>query len=347
MKPSPRRYNNYIEYLVIGFIFLVLFALPILFTRIDGEVSWLYVRKIWKDQALLIPLFALNHWLYVPKLLFRKRYTVYILSVVVTIMLFTATYYYSDEVVNKKPSRVQNGENRQPDPIPPYAGLLMYSLLIVGVDSGMLFSKKWNEIEERRHLLEKKNSEMQLEILRNQISPHFFMNTLNNIYALIDTSGPAAKAAVMKLSKLMRYMLYENGNGKVKLSKEFEFIGSYIDLMKIRHADEITIHYILPEMYIDVEIPPMLFIFYIENAFKYGASYQNESFISIVFEVDEEVLRFNAVNTKHSEGHPFREGGLGLENSENRLKLLFGSSYTLAIQSTEKLFNVSLTIPLS
>ena len=347
MKPYPQRYNSYIEYLVIGFIFLVLFALPILFTRIDGEISWLYVRKIWKDQALLIPLFALNHWFFVPKVLFRKRYTVYILSVAATIVLFTSTYYYSDEVVNKKPPRSQNSENRMPDPIPPYAGLLMYSLLIVGVDSGLLFSKKWNEIEERKHLLEKKNAEMQLDILRNQISPHFFMNTLNNIYALIDTSGPAAKAAVMKLSKLMRYMLYENGNGKVKLNKEFEFIGSYIDLMKIRYADEITIHYILPEIFDDVDIPPMLFISYIENAFKYGASYQHESFINIVFEVDEKALRFNTVNTKNTENQLFKDGGLGLENSENRLKLLFGSSYTLAIQSTERLYNVSLTIPLS
>jgi hypothetical protein len=369
--------------LITGFIFIILFILPVLFTRVNGVISWINVFKIWKDQVLLIPIFALNHWLLAPRLMLKGKYSSYLISILFIIASGTISYYYYEEVFieksgsaierkinegqkprdpdreprdpyrrppddNPKPrdERRDNTSNR-PTPIPPYAHLLMYSLLIVGVDSGLLFSKKWQENEEKKHVLEQKNTEMQLDILKNQISPHFFMNTLNNIYSLIDNNSPTAKEAVMKLSKLMRYMLYENGSGKVKLSREFEFIQSYIDLMKLRFAEEMTIHLIIPEVYLDREIPPMLFISHIENAFKYGSSYEHESFINIVFEVLENKLLFTCINTKHSGINKNQGGGLGILNSENRLKLLFGTRYSLTINATEKLFNVSLEIPLS
>jgi len=369
--------------LITGFIFIILFILPVLFTRVNGVISWINVFKIWKDQVLLIPVFAINHWLLAPRLMLKGKYSSYLISILFVIALCTISYYYYEEVfmeksgsaaggivnAGKKPrdpdreapdpdrrppddnpkprdERRDNTSNR-PTPIPPYAHLLMYSLLIAGVDSGLLFSKKWQENEEKKLILEQRNTEMQLDILKNQISPHFFMNTLNNIYSLIDNNSPKAKEAVMKLSKLMRYMLYENGSGKVKLSREFEFIQSYIDLMKLRFAEEMTIHLIIPVGYVDREIPPMLFISHIENAFKYGSSYENESFINIVFEVLENKLLFTCINTKHSGINKNQGGGLGILNNENRLKLLFGPRYSLTINATEKLFNVSLEIPLS
>jgi hypothetical protein len=347
MQNKSRKYVNHIEYLIIIFIFLILFILPVLFTRIDGEIRWNYVIKIWEDQILLLPLFVINHWIFAPKLLFKKKYLTYLICILGLIALFTFSYYYIDEVLNRKPERVQTADNKKPSPIPPYAHLLMYSLLIVGVDTGMSFSKKWHENEDKKNLLEKENTEMQLNILRNQISPHFFMNTLNNIYALIDCNAKSAKEAVMELSKMMRYMLYENERGKVKLSKEFVFIASYINLMKIRFADEMTVHFIIPEKYTDIEIPPMLFISYIENAFKYGASYQNESFINIIFDISDGKLNFTCTNTKYNQSTIKGDGGLGLKNNQNRLNLLFGSSYMLSINSSEKIFNVSLSIPLT
>jgi len=336
-----------IAYWIIGFIFLVLFVIPVFFTRIDDKISWLYVTKIWKDQFLLLPLFAINHWLFVPNILFRKRYLLYWLCIVGLITLFTVSYYYNDEVLNKKPITRNDSGMKRPEPIPPYAHLFMYSLLIVGVDTGLLFTGKWNENEEERHILEKKNIEMQLDMLRNQVSPHFFMNTLNNIYALIDCNTPKAKEAVMKLSKLMRYMLYENEHGKVKISKEFEFITSYIDLMKLRYADDVSIRLIFPEELGNMEIPPMLFICYIENAFKHGVSYQQDSFINIIFEKRENKLHFSATNSKQPETVKHPVGGLGLQNNENRLKLLYADNYSLTINSSDKIFNVSLEIPLT
>jgi hypothetical protein len=342
-----RNYIKYSEYLIIGFIFLILFGLPVLFTRVNGDISWTHVFKIWEDQSLLIPIFALNHWVFAPRLLLRQKYISYIFSVLLLVSTCTISYYYFEQFVYKNPTPNPPAQTGRPTPIPPYALLLMDALLIVGVDTGLLFLKKWNENEKKRTLLEKKNAEMQLDILRNQISPHFFMNTLNNIYALIDFDTPKAKEAVMKLSKLMRYMLYENGNGKVKISKEFEFIKSYIDLMKLRFADEMTIHLTTPEIFVDDEISPMLFISYIENAFKYGASYQHESFINIVFEVNQNRLRFACDNSKHKENTKSPEGGLGMINNENRLKLIYGTNYSLEVNSTDTTFHVSLEIPIS
>lgn len=332
---------------IMAFMLLILFLLPVLFTRVQGEISWMHVLKIWKDQSLLFVVFGLNHWLIAPKLMLRKKYGLYSICIAAVISLFSFSYYYYDNVLTMHKEKVENADPNKPTPIPPYAHLLMYSLLIVGVDSGLLFSQKWYENEENKHILEVKNAEMQLNMLRHQVSPHFFMNTLNNIYALIDCDTPKAKDAVMKLSKLMRYMLYENENDKVKFSKEFEFISSYIDLMKLRYADEVTVRLIFPEELGNQEIPPMLFICYIENAFKHGVSYQQDSFINIIFEKRESRVHFSVTNSKPPETVKNPVGGLGLQNNENRLKLLYPDNYLLMINASEKIFNVSLDLPLA
>jgi hypothetical protein len=332
--------------LVTGFIFLVLFLLPVLFTKIDGHISWHHVIKIWKDDILLVPLFFINHYLLVPRILLRKKYISYFCCIIGLIFVFATSYYFYDNVL-KRPLTNQNFDLKRPAPVPPYANLLMYSLLIAIVDTGMSFSKKWFEDEEKRFILERKNAEIQLEFLKNQVSPHFFMNTLNNIYALIDRNSEKAKESVMKLSRLMRYMLYENSTGKVKLTKEFEFIISYIDLMKLRFTDEVQIKLFIPENYPDISVPPLLFISYIENAFKYGASYENNSLIEVLFEINDNKLLFRCSNTYHSSDTNAKQtGGIGLINTENRLKILYGKNFALSTQSLNDTFIVTLVIPL-
>lgn len=332
---------------IMAFVFLILFLLPVLFTRVQGEISWVHVLKIWKDQALLFVVFGLNHWLIAPRLMLRQKYGLYLICIVAVIALSSVSYYYYDNVLTSHKLKIENADPNKPTPIPPYAHLLMYSLLIAGVDSGLLFSKMWYENEEKKHLLEVKNAEMQLDMLKNQVSPHFFMNTLNNIYALVDCDTPRAKEALMKLSKLMRYMLYENEQGRVKISKEFEFIRSYIDLMKLRYADEVSIRLIFPEEIESLEIPPMLFISYIENAFKHGVSYQQESFINVQFEKRGDKLHFSVTNSLYPDVPKHPKGGLGLKNNEHRLKLLYGNRYSLDIHPGDQLFNVTLEIPLA
>ena len=375
-----------IDILLMSFIFLLLFMLPVLFTKVDGGISWTNVFKIWQDRALLIPIFLINHWILFPRLVLKKRYKSYAGLVALMIVTCTIAYYFHDMPDNTRPRRaaermkpprqderikpprrdegierlrqdkridyqvqdeLRSAATKKPSPVPPYADLLMFSLLIVAVDTGLSLTKNWHRNEEDKIRLEKENTKVQLAMLRNQVSPHFFMNTLNNIYALIDTDTQKSKQAVMKLSKLMRYMLYENSNGKVTLSKEFEFIKSYVDLMIIRFDNDINVILDIPEKYDDVEIPVMLFISYIENAFKYGASYQHKSFIHVIFEVTSDTLFFTCLNSITGKKEIKRQGGLGLQNSKQRLELLFNDRYKLSVRETEKIFTVELNIPLA
>ena len=332
---------------IMAFVFLILFLLPVLFTRINGEISWIHVLKIWKDQALLFIVFGLNHWLVAPKLMQRGKYGLYILCIAGIIALSSFSYYYYDNVFTTPKVKTENDKSKKPTPIPPFAHLLMYSLLIVGVDSGLLFSKKWYENEEKQYILERQNSEMQLEMLRYQVSPHFLMNTLNNIYALIDLDSLKAKEAVMKLSKLMRYMLYENESGKVLISREFEFVKSYIDLMKLRFENDMIIELKLPENYDEFEIPPLLFVSFIENAFKHGGGNDHKSKIVISFNFEGRLLVFKCFNLKSNVKTNADKGGLGIENTKNRLNMLYGNRYSLSISSPDNFFDVTLKIPLT
>jgi sensor histidine kinase YesM len=217
--------------------------------------------------------------------------------------------------------------------------------MIAGIDTGLLLMEKWHEYEEKKYILKKRNAEMRLDMLRSQISPHFLMNTLNNIYAFIDEDQNKAKAIVMKLSKIMRYMLYESGNRKVPLSKEFEFIESYVNLMKMRFDDKVIINFSLPEIYDDVNIPPLLFISFIENAFKYGVSYQNRSEIDISFKVLYNNLIFYNYNNCCSSD--LSSTGIGISNTLERLRLIYGDKFTIKIESQDNTYKVTLLIPLS
>lgn len=342
-------------------IFLLLFALPMAFTIGNGKISWQHMIKIWQDRVLLIPLFAINHWLLIPRFVLSKKYTSYFLMAFMLIFLITFSYYMFDERLRKKhqpkpPPKKELAINETKKPkdkpgpkgstsIPPFAGLLLFSLLIVVVDTGLSYTKHWHIIEEDKVRLEKENIQAQLGMLRNQISPHFFMNTLNNIYALIQEDKKRSRESVMKLSKLMRYLLYENRDGKILLSKEFEFIKSYIDLMKLRFVDDIDIKLSIPKTYTDVEIPILLFISYLENAFKFGTSYEQKSVIEIVFTIEDGYLLFLCTNTINV----FNKkdvGGIGLKNSKQRLDLLFKDSYDLNIHETDETYTVKLKIPI-
>ena len=186
----------------------------------------------------------------------------------------------------------------------------------------------------------------QLAYLKYQISPHFFMNTLNNIHALVDIDTAEAKTTIIQLSRLMRYVLYESDNERVPLSHDIEFIRSYIALMKIRYTSNVRITVSVPEDLPDVSIPPMLFINFVENAFKHGVSYSRPSYVEVSLRLYDEELHFSCVNSRHpatSESSARQShGGLGIANARQRLDLIFGEAYTLDIRETPERYEVNL-----
>ena len=204
--------------------------------------------------------------------------------------------------------------------------------------------------EDRKKLaeLEKQNLEQQLEYLRYQINPHFFMNTLNNIHALVDIDPAKAQETIVELSKMMRFVLYEGNKQGVPLSREFDFIRHYVALMQLRYTDKVSIIIDLPQEVPDRQIPPLILITFVENAFKHGVSYQHASFIEMNVSVEDDRLHFRCRNSK-AEAQPAlseAEGGVGLANVRKRLNLLFGSSYTLKIHDGADVYCVDLIIPI-
>lgn len=217
---------------------------------------------------------------------------------------------------------------------------------MVGFDTGLKTSMQWVKTEQERIRLEKESVENQLAFLRNQVSPHFFMNTLNNIHALVDISSEKAKDAIITLSRMMRYLLYETGKGSTPLIKEVEFIESYVNLMKLRVSDKVTIDLEVPDKLPDKSIPPLLFTSFIENTFKHGVSYLEDSYIFIRLSLEEQSLSLEVKNKKVAGNKPDKQSGIGIENSRKRLDLLYKTNYVLDIQDTGEFFIVKLNVPL-
>ena len=216
-------------------------------------------------------------------------------------------------------------------------------VLLLGMNLGIKLYFKSDRDAKEMQLLEKQNLEQQLEYLKYQINPHFFMNTLNNIHALVDIDSEKAKDTILELSKLMRYVLYEGAKSSVPLGREVAFLNNYVTLMKLRYTDKVKIHIDIPDAIPDHSVPPMLFITFVENAFKHGVSYQEPSYINMEMRFVGERVHFACANSKHAESTQ-EPGGVGLANVKKRLELIYGDNYTLDIHDGEKEYSVKLNI---
>ena len=222
-------------------------------------------------------------------------------------------------------------------------------LLLMGMNLGVKLYFKTQEDREQRERLEKQDLERQLEYLRYQVNPHFFMNTLNNIHALVDINPERAKTTIVELSKMMRYILYEGDKKYIPVQREALFLNNYIELMRLRYSSRVSISLDIPEMMPDVMLPPLLLIIFVENAFKHGVSYAAPSFIDIKVEVTQDKLKFRCRNSRQEQkpDEKKKKGGVGLANARRRLDLLFPNQYNLEIKENDKEYDVQLEIPLS
>lgn len=239
------------------------------------------------------------------------------------------------------------GPIKPPRELPPFISFFVISVLIVGFDTGLRLSVKWVHSEQMRTFVEKENMQTQLAFLRNQVSPHFFMNTLNNIHSLIDIDTGEAKESIIRLSKLMRHLLYDSEAEEIPIRKEITFIKNYVDLMRLRFSEKIEIDLQIPTQVPDKSIPPLLFTSFVENAFKHGISYQKSVFIHISFLYIDDCLHFRIRNSYYRTGSEIGHSGIGIANSRKRLDLIYGDQYNLDIEDKENEFIVNLIIPIS
>lgn len=294
-------------------------------------------------------------WL-VPRFFLQERKTVYFIILIGFILLmYLVTYLINDillfdPVQDAKFQEVFKQLNEGPKGRPPFKAFgffnhLVASILISGFAMGLAVMEKLKENEEKQKELEKEKLNSELAFLKNQVSPHFFFNTLNNIYSLIGIDGPTAQDSVLKLSKLMRYLLYESENGETQMSHEIDFMNNYIDLMKLRLSPKVELQIDFPKDFSDFSISPLLFVPFIENAFKHGVSYREHSFIHIRMKIENEKINFVARNSLgKSSQEDMQHSGIGLENVKKRLNLLFPEKHELLVRKSDKEFTVELNL---
>jgi hypothetical protein len=356
-------------------------------------VHWPEIFHAWKIFAVFLIIFLVHNFVLAPLLVYKERKRLYLATTGCLVAVFVLFNCYSShrkeggrpdlgprmEVNDKMPPPIAEEPNLQgdnerppfqkprgpkPDEMPPGPPLLLtqggivnslFLILLLGMNIGVKLYFKSDRDRKQMLVLERENIESQLEYLKYQINPHFFMNTLNNIHALVDIDPEKAKTSIVDLSKLMRYVLYEGNHPMVPLGRDVDFLRNYLKLMQLRYTDHVSISVSIPDELPDSLIAPMLLITFVENAFKHGVSYQQQSFVSIKLQAEDQRLLFSCRNSKKQADQTsaqqaskrISEGGVGLANVKKRLDLLYGRNYTLDIKDEAETYNVELNIPLT
>jgi len=347
------------EILVYAVIWLIVLLMPFFLSYNSGNTNWRKIIHEWIRISPFLLVFLVHNFLLFPVFFKDRKYFFYTLttlllsmgaSILIVILgreIFSLPLPESMQNLPGMPGLEphQNPRPRTKESI--FLDNVLISILVVGFNAAIKLTIKSQEQEQKNKELEKQKLQSELAFLKNQVSPHFFMNTLNNIHALIDVNAENAKESIIKLSKLMRYLLYDSEHGKTMLKKEIEFIKNYVDLMRLRFSSKVKIELSFPESIPDVKIPPMLFTSLVENAFKHGVSYQTESFIGVYLRILENDLVFRIVNSVSENSEVIEKGGLGLKNLRKRLELIYGSRFELDSSEDESVFEVNIKIPLN
>nr|WP_321408170.1 sensor histidine kinase [uncultured Carboxylicivirga sp.] len=220
------------------------------------------------------------------------------------------------------------------------------SSLIAGIASLIRISRFYTRKTREHEKLTQEKTEAELQLLKAQINPHFLFNSLNNIYALVLTKNEKAPESLMSLSQLLRYIIYETSAFKVSLEKEITYLQFYIELESLRLVNPNSLHVDIQQVETNLQIMPMLFIPFVENAFKHSNINQGGG-ISVKLHLHQDNLTFICSNTIGSIHKTIdKVGGVGLENTKRRLEMLYAGNYKLSITQKELTYTVKLTITL-
>ena len=337
------------ENLLYLMVWMVIILVPVLNTKMLEEVhvSLENILIAWLKIAPYLLIFIIHNSLIAPRLLLRKhRYVWYLVVNLLTITaVFSLVAIYEKYAPYDTEPYILNGKASFTD-LAIYWNILL-GFFMTGLNMGIKLLYRSLRDEQQMEELKRQNLQAEMDYLRYQINPHFFMNTLNNIHALIDIDTEYAKSAVIELSKMMRYVLYESGSETISLKKDIQFIENYIELMRIRYDSSIDICLDYPATIPNkVAIPPLLLIVFVENAFKHGVSYNHASFIHIRIGYRDDAVTAVISNSRHEKSRPGTTG-IGLENVKKRLALIYQDNYTLSIDDSDPaVYTVKLIIPI-
>lgn len=330
-------------------VWLMLLSMPYLLSYGQEQDMYRLIAHFWIPLVFSAIIFYSNYFIIIDRFLFSKKMVLFITINVIMIGCaiflkeFIETIYFQDLI--SKGSEEES--KRPPFEIFLYIQLLMYMAPLL-FSIAVKTTKRWVRTEAERKEATNFKLQSELQHLHYQLQPHFFFNSLNNIYAMVDISPDQAKTSIHSLSKLMRYMLYETNVESILLSKEIDFMKKYIDLMKLRVSDKTVVNYSFPVKETGIKIAPLLFISLIENAFKHGVSASKESLISIDMTCNDNTVTFNIENDNFPKLNEDKSGsGIGLQNLVKRLELLYPEKHEFKTRLKADRFSVHLDIETS
>lgn len=336
------RYNiHHLVLWVLYFLFWV-FVLSPGITRTDYYINSFVIISIHAAVSYF------NMYVLMPSFLQKRAYVAYALTVGLSLLLGT----FLEAAIFSTISTIGPEDKRALLSLRFVLNTVMAITYTVAVTMSLKLVKHWYEKEKLTKELEIINTETELKYLKSQINPHFLFNSLNSIYSLALQKSDSTPELILKLSDILRYILYEGSEQKVSLDQELKYLKSYVELEKIRHGERMSLDLKIMGDIKAYEIAPMLLIPFVENGFKHGLGRDMANgFMTIRVEVIKDRLKFEIENSKPSKESEFKnqqnyQGGIGLQNVNKRLDLLYPEKYTVKIDEETDNYKVNLEIEL-
>lgn len=352
MKKLPPNLLATLTHISVWVIFL---ALPIIFesfwgSPIPARIPDLPPEHIRRTVGIvlniaLIGLFYLNFSLLLPRFYLKGRARLYYLLIFLAFCVFQLVGFLLRSYVFVHVEALAGNEIVSRMSI---AVSSMFFILIWGASSGFRLAEEWRRTENRRRETESRRIEAELNLLKSQINPHFLLNSLNNLYALALTAPEKTPAALLKLSEMIAYILYECDKPNIALDRDLHFVKNYVELQKMRLPPNVILHFNVPENAPPFEIEPMILIPFIENAFKHGLTTKQPCDIFISIQIIGTQLILNVVNDifpmKTTQNGTV--SGIGLANTRQRLEYSYAEKHALHIEKSDTKHRVALNIEL-
>jgi len=310
----------------------------------ENGTSLLQIARILINIAFYMLVVYINLGYLIPRFLNQKNFMTYVLLLLAMVAVFTPIkvmlLYITYEEVDPREFLVMNQHT-----------IFLLLFTIAGGSTVIKIISDWQRHQRDRKDLETQRMQSEIKFLKSQINPHFLFNTLNSLYALTLKKSDKAPEIVIKLSEMMRYMLYESNERRVPLQKEVNYIQNYLALEALRQSGHADIRFNVEGQITDQTIAPLIFIPFLENSFKHGLNHQiSDGYVHVTMKVLDNKLLLRILNSKPAQLPVPSEktsGGIGLANVQRRLNLLYPNQYKLDIEDSDKEHIVELSLALT
>ena len=367
-----QRKGNQKTFITIGIhliVWIMLLIIPAYLINVESKKDMMFLKEVWLQIFFYALIFYVTYFWLVPHFFFSGRRLQFFLLIFILIVGITSLSWM---VVQKSRGEMERTMHRKeipdmaaPDRNPalkppefrerrppsmknwPLFNFALTSLLVSGLGLGLRFSEKLSQNEKLRKEAEKERADQELNLLKNQINPHFLFNTLNTIYSLALVNSEYTAEAVMKLSDMMRYVLQDVNREKVPVALELDYIRHYVGLQQLRLNQNITVVLEVVDDDAGQQIAPILLIPFVENVFKHGTSAHERAEILIRIKCSGNTLELLTINRIFPERYLEEGSGIGLTNTKKRLELIYPGKHQLDLKDEGDRFIVNLAIELS